>query len=971
MPTRGSRADITLTMRVDAAKALKAGQDGVRVYNRLAKAYRDAGLSAQQAADRARRAYRGAEQLARQLTMTEQRRGRASLQASNLAARAQTQEIRNRTALLRAIEAERRAKQAQTQAAERENQARQRAIDLQRRERASRSTLFARTALGPAGGGAIGAAVGGLGAAGALGGVGGIALAATAAAAATAALGAAAIRASDDVSRLRSQIRLVSADVQGTERELRSLAVRTRSSFESIVTVFARTARAMQSLDPSVTLPQIQDFTETVTQLVRISGSSAREAHGALIQLSQGLASNRLGGEELRSVMEQIPAVAIAIAEGMGASLGQLREMAERGELEALPVMRAIASQAEITAQRFATIEPLVSDINQTLADSITRYAAAVAQASGLRRLWIDIATSARDWANSLSEGLEPDPGVYAQVAAALADLERDGVTGLDKLTQRATILGRVGISSVDDLAERIGKELPDEILAAQKRLEELQSPLVRGIRTFGASNEEVAEYAREVANTKAEIVSLQQALREGQTLLQKLGEEQAAQGRGQREQVRQLRERLTLEVARRRQLLEAAKQEGNITKQRNLQLLLAESEGTLRFINQAPEVRARLVAEHVRLVRQGQQAETRATNEGIAARQAATLKGLAQRTALVKAAGESELAALDVELQQALDAERTQRDELLEEARQHGGDLEAIVAASGQNEVAIKEFYAAKREETEKRVNERIEEERVRHARRLAQVERSYQQTLSRIREVGTEPATEGERIIRDAQRQTERLAAIVQQQVDAVNRAVEDEILTREEGNQRIIEIGQETSAAIIRQTEQTTRQLRDYWVSSWRDIGTAIGEAFRDFEDNTEGWVNLLLNTLPKIIEQFKELADARRASEAAGGESGGFLDILKAIIGLGGTGEGRRYGGPVSAGGVYEVGEAGRETFIPNQDGHVFPSGFSGGDTIVNINGVDLSKEFSASIFHNIPAIEGLADQLRHRQRMVPA
>jgi tape measure domain-containing protein len=51
-----------------------------------------------------------------------------------------------------------------------------------------------------------------------------------------------------------------------------------------------------------------------------------------MIQLRQALSSGILQGEELRSIREQAPLVAQAIAQEMGVTIGKLKELGAEGE---------------------------------------------------------------------------------------------------------------------------------------------------------------------------------------------------------------------------------------------------------------------------------------------------------------------------------------------------------------------------------------------------------------------------------------------------------------------------------------------------------------------------------------------------------------------------------------------------------------------------------------------------------------
>ena len=107
------------------------------------------------------------------------------------------------------------------------------------------------------------------------------------------------------------------------------------------------------------------------------SGASATEASAGLIQFSQGLASGTLRGDELRSVLEQLPRLARAIADGLGITVGELRELGSAGALTGEQVLRAIQSQAGQIAKEFA-------EIDRTAAQAFTQLESAFLRAAGI-----------------------------------------------------------------------------------------------------------------------------------------------------------------------------------------------------------------------------------------------------------------------------------------------------------------------------------------------------------------------------------------------------------------------------------------------------------------------------------------------------------------------------------------------------------------------------------------------------------
>src|SRR5690606_19588026 len=75
------------------------------------------------------------------------------------------------------------------------------------------------------------------------------------------------------------------------------------------------------------------DFVQGVNQAVQLSGVTAQEAQAAMIQFSQGLAKGRLDGDELRSVLEQIPFVADVISRKLEANRYELKELGKEGKI--------------------------------------------------------------------------------------------------------------------------------------------------------------------------------------------------------------------------------------------------------------------------------------------------------------------------------------------------------------------------------------------------------------------------------------------------------------------------------------------------------------------------------------------------------------------------------------------------------------------------------------------------------------
>lgn len=74
----------------------------------------------------------------------------------------------------------------------------------------------------------------------------------------------------------------------------------------------------------------------------KVSGSTAAESAGALLQLTQALGSGVLRGQELNSVLEQAPGLVVALTKELGRPVSEIRKLAEQGEITSEVVIRAL-----------------------------------------------------------------------------------------------------------------------------------------------------------------------------------------------------------------------------------------------------------------------------------------------------------------------------------------------------------------------------------------------------------------------------------------------------------------------------------------------------------------------------------------------------------------------------------------------------------------------------------------------------
>lgn len=165
----------------------------------------------------------------------------------------------------------------------------------------------------------------------------------------------AAFKLADDFANLENRLRSTGLEGDGLNlvmQKLEDSANNTRSSLTGTVELYSRLAVSSKEL--GVSQNDLIGFTTSLNQAILLSGANATEAQAGLIQLSQGMASGVLRGDELRSVLEQLPAVADVIAKSMGVTRGKLREMGTDGLITAQTILKAFKEAGPELGERFA-----------------------------------------------------------------------------------------------------------------------------------------------------------------------------------------------------------------------------------------------------------------------------------------------------------------------------------------------------------------------------------------------------------------------------------------------------------------------------------------------------------------------------------------------------------------------------------------------------------------------------------------
>lgn len=180
-----------------------------------------------------------------------------------------------------------------------------------------------------------------------------------------------ALNISDELVQTTSRLNMMNDGVQTTAELVNMVyaaAQDARGSFSQMAANVAKIGNLAG--DAFSSSEQIVVFAEQLNKQMKLSGASTQEASAAMLQLTQSLAKGCLNGDELTSVMENGSAVTKTIAEYMGITQGELKDLAAEGQVTSDIIIAAMLGAADQTNAAFETLPMTWADVWQSMKNS-------------------------------------------------------------------------------------------------------------------------------------------------------------------------------------------------------------------------------------------------------------------------------------------------------------------------------------------------------------------------------------------------------------------------------------------------------------------------------------------------------------------------------------------------------------------------------------------------------------------------
>ena len=161
--------------------------------------------------------------------------------------------------------------------------------------------------------------------------------------------------------------------------KLRDSAIANAAPLETLAKLYGTTALAQKELN--VTQEEMISFSRNVAVALRVSGKSAEESRGALIQLSQAIGAGVVRAEEFNAILEGALPIAQAAAAGLeeaGGSVAALRRLIIDGKVSSEAFFRAFEAGSVILEDKVAnatfTVDQSMVNLRNSLIDAAREF---------------------------------------------------------------------------------------------------------------------------------------------------------------------------------------------------------------------------------------------------------------------------------------------------------------------------------------------------------------------------------------------------------------------------------------------------------------------------------------------------------------------------------------------------------------------------------------------------------------------
>ncbi|MDX0157843.1 tape measure protein [Sinorhizobium meliloti] len=295
---------------------------------------------------------------------------------------------------------------------------------------------------------------------------------------------------------------LSGAELERVYEGLSKAAIANGAPIETLASLYSKAAQAQKEL--GVTSAELLNFTNNVALALRVAGTDAQAASGALLQLGQALGSGKVQAEEFNSILEGAPTIAQAAAAGLkeaGGSVSQLKQLIVDGQISSEAFFRAFEAGSVILEQKAANATFTISQATNNLWTSLTNVVREFNQSTGASERFAHGINNAAGAIDSFDVS-----GLIKKIQDADTAF-RDFLANNEGLNAALDTLNRIsGVTDAAGNVINVDKEPAEDAVKALEREVELLQATIEKNTNLGFDNTEAVARLNEVLGKLAEV---------------------------------------------------------------------------------------------------------------------------------------------------------------------------------------------------------------------------------------------------------------------------------------------------------------------------------------------------------------------------------------------------------------------------------------------------------------------------------
>lgn len=248
---------------------------------------------------------------------------------------------------------------------------------------------------------------------------------------------------SDHMQELNSQVKLVTASHEeyvAVNERLHQMANKNLTDISATTGLYTNSARALSNLGKSQ--EEILKFTNAVSLAMGVGGKSATEQASAILQLGQAMQSGVLQGDEFRSLAENAPILLDLVAEKLGKTRAEVRELASEGAITSEVIYNALADATPRLQAMFDKMPVTISGSLERVSNNYKKFVDKfVNNTTGLSSVVVKSLLGMADNFETLAKGAVAVAGVALVGLASKVTLTTTAFTALKAVMMTHPVL--------------------------------------------------------------------------------------------------------------------------------------------------------------------------------------------------------------------------------------------------------------------------------------------------------------------------------------------------------------------------------------------------------------------------------------------------------------------------------------------------------------------------------------------------